>query len=388
MSPSSAGCADGISPPMRFPESYARGADVPKQAIPRSTLTRKERAGVATLLAGPKFERWKGILPGVGEVEGWRYGPFLIRAVVSRKDEEGAWLLGNTDYAIEHLPSGAFIWATSLGDQKRAKGFCVDLLDQRDIDWEANPLALTEEQRARVWALLHPPPKRWEPPKVPRKKLPKGTPLLVCPVYYEWFTPSETLRTLDAENARALSKGEWPQYIGQAGRRYLREVMMARFAAGSKAVVLEEDIPIRGLVVNPQLPQGITPDYRGVKTLTERLWKLGSEIHALADCMVDLWRTDPDDWGKEDRRQWRAWEAEFKALIQQGWLDWTLVIFLFCQLPEEDQAKVTSVLGYVGDSRQSHHTFGYKTFLRSPLLPRLRECRRLYRYRQEAKYES
>lgn len=337
----------------------------------------------------PAFTPWEGTLPTSKEpltVKGTRLGPLVIHPCVSRRDNDGALLIGATDYAIDHIPSGTHIFAVPFGQQKLAKGIAVDLLALPGIDWYAAPLMLAPEQVAEVWRVCHPPPKR-------RVVKPKGKapPLTFRPLYPDWFTPSEELAIYDAANAAALDRGQVPPYLAEASQLYGLETLMVRFTAGKRAPLLPQDVyeyaKVRGsrAFATPDLPAGFPQGYAGCRQIIEGLWHLGNRIDALAECMVGYYDTAGDMFSDD---QWLAWEREFREYIQKGWANWALAGALFDTLPQSDKAKITGKLGYVGDRRQGYAALGHKTFLRSPHLPRLRECRRLYKIQIEREYDD
>lgn len=341
-----------------------------------------------------KWQDWQGTIPtskGPVAKEGTRLGPFLVSKATSRRDDEGVWLKGPTDYSIDHIPSGTHIYAVPMGQQKLAKGIVIDLLDL-DIDWETPRLDLATPALAQVWEVCHPPPK----PKPVRLKTKDKTPVVWEAEYPSFFTPSADLLAYDAVNAQMLGEGKWPAYIKEASNLLGLEVMVARFTAGRNAPLLPEDAyeyaKVKGgrAFAVPDLPPGFPGGYQGCRQIVEGLWKLGGVIDALADCMITYWETAEGNTSEPcfDLSQWLAWEREFKSLVIKGWGNWALAASLFDALPKRDKEKITGVLGYVGTRKAGYDALGRKTFLRSEKLPKLREYRRLRIWGVEREYEE
>lgn len=288
--------------------------------------------------------------------------------------------MGADAYAITHLPSGTHIFAVPMGQQKLAKGIVIDLLALAGVDWETPNLHPTFDQLASIWTVCHPPPQR----KVITFKRSKE-PLVLEPDYPHWFNPSDELVTLDTLNVKAWVEGGWPAYLADAGELLWREVIVATFTAGAKASALPDDVPIRSHV-HLQLPPGFPRDYSGVRQIVEGLWKLGSQIDALADAMCTYWETR--ETAGFDLAQWLTWEQEFKRLVQKGWCNWSIAATLFEQLPRADKEKITGILGFVGNRKQGYGPLGRKTFLRSEKLPTMNRYRRIRLGMVEAAYEE
>jgi hypothetical protein len=352
-----------------------------------AVLPKKQRKQVTAFLEGlgppqPKWEKWSGTIPtskGPLAVEGERYGPFLLRKVELRDD-----VAASEVYQIDHIPTGAYIHALPTGGYKLAKGLVVDLYDvfghgvMHDYDKCVKALALCQQVSEEFDRTVARPRIRKEmQAKRAKDKGPQGA-VVLEPIYPTWFTPSDDLQDLDTDAIATLD----PKLITQASTLLWRETMMARFTAGTKAPALETDIP-PAPPVNLRLPPGFPTGYEGVSKIIKGLWKLGSELHALADCMIVLWEQD-DHNDPAFNQQFMAWHHEYRRLIQKGWGNWALAAAMYEALPAADKAKITDTLGFVGDKRQGYHQLGIKTFLRSPLLPKARLYRRLY----EAKWEG
>jgi hypothetical protein len=377
-----------------------------------AVLPKKQRKQVKAFLDGlgppaPKWEKWSGTIPtskGPLAVEGDRYGPFLVRKVVSRGDNITA-----DAYQIDHIPTGAYIHALPLGGSKLAKGLVVDLFELRLVDWYKAPPAAGESSPQMIQYLIdktteefnhtvaRPRIRKEMQEKNAKKKGGVSSAIGIMPIYPSFFTPSIELEDDDQFLATYLHAGLTknasnkaltalvPETIVRASQALWRETMMARFTAGTRAPALESDIP-PAPPVNLRLPPGFPTGYEGVSKIIKGLWKLGSELHALADCMINMWETvegDPTEPYFNDQ-QFMAWHHEYRRLIQKGWGNWALAAAMYEALPAADKAKITDTLGFVGDKRQGYHQLGIKTFLRSPLLPKARLYRRLY----EAKWEG
>lgn len=340
-----------------------------------------------------KWERWAGTLPTQKRkplvVEsGIRYGPFVVWARVTKRNKADIDLLGNTAYSVDHLPSGTHIIGIPIGQQALAKGIVIELLDLPGVDWDASPLTLSPEDTVRAWEICHPPPVRR------KRRAEDYAPLVWAPEYPGYFGPSDDLATYDRANAKALNEGKPPPYIRQAAALLREEYIMARFTVGKKAPLSREDLyeGVKGsrAFASPQLPPGFPTGYEGVKRIIEGLWKLGGEIHALADAMITFW--EHSQVGKIDSdvlpSQWAAWEGEYKRLVIKGVCNWSICAVMYDTLPRGDKAKIEGKLGYVGNHRQGYAALGRKTFLRSPLLPKLREYRRLRLLGAEQAYEE
>lgn len=270
--------------------------------------------------------------------------------------KDGLAVHGSTGlYTVTHVASGRAVCRTN--QQRTAKGLAVELLDWYS-GWGAEDIP--EGQKVAALAFIA---------KLAAPQPQPTPPLVLAPIYPDYFTPSDELVALDT----TIAAGDFGR-IADASAVEARELIMARMATGRRAAISEDDVPVKGLVVYG-LPPGIEPGYAGVKQLTAKLWQLGKEIDALAHTMVQYHQRG-GEFGEPEFRWWLEQEEEFSTLVKAGWCDWAVCVNLFSQLGKDDQEKVTRILGFVGSDKQGWHAYGAKTFLRSKHLPELLRCRR------------
>jgi len=266
-------------------------------------------------------------------------------------------------YTVTHIASGKAICHSD--QQRTAKGVVVELLDKYPHIGQASPppqmveslryflqdLSIVKSQKVAQIPIVN-------------------SPLELCAIYPDYFTPSEELRALDAE----VAAGNFGR-ISDASAVEWRELIMVRMGTGKQAAILDKDIPPKPRAT--PLPPHIPPGYAGVKLLTQRMWKLGQAIDEQALQMISFYdRRNGEIQQAAEFEWWLNVDDELSEMIRRGWCDWAICVALFATLPEDEQKKITDVLGFVGSDEQGWVAYGKKTFLRSKRLVELTECRR------------
>lgn len=293
-------------------------------------------------------------------------GERIVKAVQGQYGEGRTIHYQHWKYSVTHVPSGmTFHNCDTLAEGKRI--ILASLAAQEAGGWDWATLA---ENRAAVEAL-------WQIKTARPAPAPSGKTPTLAPVLARGVEGSKELDSLTRRLNRAWLGGpdEAADFLPAAEALTAVaqwEEIVARMAAGQRAIIEPEDVPRR----TPG-PAGVEPGLPTVKRLFRELMALGTEIDELAGQMLGL-ATVGDPTG-EDEDRWRQMDRDLRAKIQTGWEKWSVLAYLFSGLSTSDQAPFLSRLGFIGSKVDGWTALGRKTFLRSATLSALLPHRRRIR---------